>query len=86
MFFNFNKFLHNLNLGLFLTNPDSLPCEYNNFPFADDIHHKYVVTGDLRIIKNNVSRKFFIKKPKYTEVRGINLEKTKRCILLDIYL
>ena len=52
-FFNFNKFVNNLDLDLFLTNPDSLPCICNNSPF-DDRHHKLTVTGDLRIIRNNV--------------------------------
>ena len=52
-FFNFNKFVNNLDLDLFLANPDSLPCKCNNSPFADE-HHKYIVTGDLRIIRKNV--------------------------------
>ena len=34
-FFNFNKFVSKLDLDLFLTNPDSLPCKCNNSPFAD---------------------------------------------------
>ena len=59
-FFNFNKFVNNLDLDLFLTNPDSLPCKCNNSPFADR-YHKHIVTGDLRIIKNNDLRKRFIK-------------------------
>ena len=59
-FFNFNKFVNNLGLDLFLTNPDSLPCKYNNSPFVDT-YHRHIVTGDLRIIKNNVLRKSFIK-------------------------
>ena len=79
-FFNFNKFVNNLDLDLFLTNPDSLPCKCNNSPFVDK-YHKHIVTGDLRIIKNNALRKLFIKGPKYKEVRPINLEKAKRCIL-----
>ena len=79
-FFNFNKFVNNLDLDLFLTNPDSLPCKCNNSPFADR-HHKHIVKGVLRIIRNNVLRKLFIKGPKYREVRPINLEKGKRCIL-----
>ena len=29
-FFNFNKFVNNLDLDLFLTNPDSLACKCNN--------------------------------------------------------
>ena len=39
------------------------------------------MTGDLQIIRNNVLRKLFIKRPKYREVRPINLKKVKRCIL-----
>ena len=61
-FFNFNKFVNNLDLDLFLTNPDSLPCKCNNSPFVDR-YHKHIVTGDLRIIKNNALRKPFIKGP-----------------------
>ena len=39
------------------------------------------MTGDLRIVRNNVLRKRSIKGPKYREVWPINLEKAKRCIL-----
>ena len=70
-------------MDLFLTNPDSLLCKCNNSPFADR-HHKHIVTGDLRIIRNNVLRKIFIKGPRYREVRPTNLEKAKRCILEDL--
>ena len=59
-FFNFSMFVNNLDLDLFLTNPDSLPCKCNNSPFVDR-YHKHIVTGDLRIIKNNDLRKLFIK-------------------------
>ena len=65
-FFNFNKFVNILDLDLFLTNPDSRPCKCNNSPFVDR-YHKHIATGDLRIIKNNVLRKLFIKGPKYRE-------------------
>ena len=53
-FFNFNKFANNIDLHLFLTNPNSLPCKCNNCPSVDR-HHKHIATGDLRIIRNNVS-------------------------------
>ena len=59
-FFNFEEFVNNLDLDLFLTNPDSLPCKCNNSPFVDR-YHKHIVTGNLRIIKNNDLRKLFIK-------------------------
>ena len=86
-FFTFKKFVSNLDLDLFLTNPDSLLCKCNNSPFANR-YHKYIVTGHLRIIRNNGLRKLFIKGPKHREVRSINLEKAKRCILegLDNYI
>ena len=84
MFFNFNKFVNNLDLDLFLTNPDSLPCKFNNSTFHDQ-HHKHILTDNHRIIKNNVLRKCFIKEPKYREVRPINLEKTKCFILEGLY-
>ena len=71
-FFNFSKFVNNLDLDLFLTNPDSLPCKCNNSPFVDR-YYKHIKTGDLQIIKNNALRKLLIKWPKYWEVRPINL-------------
>ena len=43
------------------------------------------MTGDLQIIENNALRKRFIKGPKYREVRPINLEKAKRCILEGLH-
>ena len=83
-FFNFNKFVNNLDLDLFLTNPDSLPCKCNNSPFVDK-YDKDIVTGDLRIVKNNALRKLFIKGTKYREVKPINQEKAKRCILEGLH-
>ena len=41
-FFNFYKFVNNLDLDLFLTNPDSLPCQCNNSPFVDK-YHKHII-------------------------------------------
>ena len=39
------------------------------------------MTGDLRIIRNNVLRKLFSKGPKYKKVRPTHLERVKGCIL-----
>ena len=83
-FFNFNKFVNNVDFDLFLTNPDNLPCKCNNSPFVNR-YHKHIVTGDLQIIENNALRKLFIKGPKYRDVRPINLEKVKCCILEDLH-
>ena len=57
-FLNFNKFVNNLDLDLFLTNPDSLPKKCNNSPFLDR-YQKHIVTGDLRIIKNCFKKTFY---------------------------
>ena len=65
-FFNFDKFANDLDLG-FLANSDSLPLTCSNYSFTDR-YHKHIVTGDLRIFKNNVMRKLFIKGPKYKKV------------------
>ena len=79
-FFNLNKFVNNLDLDIFLTNPDSLPSKCDKPPFVDR-YHKHIVTGDLRIIKNNALRKG----PKCREVRPLNLEKAERCILEGLH-
>ena len=71
-------------MDFFLVNTDSLPCKCNDSPFVDK-YHKHIVTGDLRIIKNNTLRKLFIKGPKYGEVRPVNREKAKRCILEGLH-
>ena len=76
-FFNFNKLVSNLDLDLFLINPYSQPSKCSNSTFAYR-HHKHIVTGDLRIIRNNILKNLFIKGPKYREVRAINLEEVKR--------
>ena len=52
-FFNFNKFINNVDSDLFLIKPDSLRCTYNNFPFVNR-RHKDIVTEFLQIIKNNI--------------------------------
>ena len=36
--------------------------------------------GDLRIIKNNVLRKLFTKRPNFRDIRPINFNKAKSCI------
>ena len=58
--FNFNNFVNNLDLDLFLTNQNSLPYKCNNSPFAEK-HPKHTVTGDLLIIRDNSLRNFLLK-------------------------
>ena len=49
-FFSFNKFVNNLNLDLFLTKSNRLPCKCNKSPFADR-NHEYIVTMNLQFFK-----------------------------------
>ena len=56
MLFSFNKFVNNLDLDIFRTNPDSFPCKCNDSPFAD-ILHENIVKGDIRLIKTMFSEK-----------------------------
>ena len=44
------------------------------------IHQKYIVTGDLRIIKNSKLRKLLSKGPNYRENKFINLTKCKNAV------
>ena len=82
--FNFDNLVNVLDFYVFLTNPHSLPCKCNNSPFTD-VHGKDIVTGDIRIIKNNVLKKHFIKEPIYREKKRLQiLIKAKYCILEDL--
>ena len=79
--FNFNNFVNNLAIDDFLKDPNILPCNCESSSFTD-IHHKHIVTGDLRIISNNRLRKIFSKGPKYRVNRNIDLDKA-RCFILS---
>ena len=57
----------------FLEDPSSLPCSCENSAFSDQ-HHGHIVSGDLRLIKNNRLRKLVAKGPKYREGKFINWE------------
>ena len=43
-FCSFIKFFKDLDLNILLTIPDSLPCKWNNFLFAEK-HHKHSNNG-----------------------------------------
>ena len=49
-------------------------CSCSDSPFIDD-HHKHVLTGDLRIVKNDKLRKLFMKGPNFREPKPINFNK-----------
>ena len=63
--FNFNKFVTSLNVENFIQNNSILPCECANSTFSNK-HHGHIVSGDLRVVKNNKLRKLFAKGPKYS--------------------
>lgn len=77
--FNHNHFVNNININSFLNNNAIYPCSCNGSPFVDR-HHGHILTGDLRIVKNNKLRKLIIKGPKYRENKGISWNKTKSSI------
>ena len=79
-FFNLRKVVNNLDLDLFLAKLDSLPSKCKNSPFVDR-RHKHIVTYDTQITRNNVLGTNFMKETKYRELRSIDLEKAKLCIL-----
>ena len=85
--FNHNHFVNHLDVNAFLNDNSIYPCSCNNSPFVDK-DHGHILTGDLRIVKNNKLRKLIIKGPKYRENKGISLNKSKMNInsALDDYI
>ena len=81
--FNFNKFVKNLDVDAFLGDENTLPCNCDNSPFVDT-HHRHIVTGNLKIIRNNKLRKLLTKGPKYRECNNINWDKARDCIYSGI--
>ena len=67
--FNLNQFVHSLDLEEFLSNPNQLPCIYENSAFVDK-YHQHIVTGDLRIKSHSHLRKLFSKGPKFRETKS----------------
>ena len=69
--FNFNNFVTSINVKDFIRDPSILPCQCANSPFSDK-HHGHIISGDLRLIKNNKLRKLFTKGPKYRENKFVD--------------
>ena len=81
--FNFNKFVKNLDVYAFMKNETTIPCVCNNSTFVNS-DHQHIITGDLRIIKNNKLRKLFTKGPKFREPVTIDLQKAKNELLTSM--
>ena len=54
--FNLKEFIKTLDTKDILDNMNNLPCQCTKSPFRDP-NHGHIVTGDLRIVQNNKSRK-----------------------------
>ena len=81
--FNFNKFVASLDVDRVLQDPTSLPCRCTDSPFIDH-HHGHIISGDLRIIKNNQLRKLFAKGPKYRERKLVNWRLTEEKLIASV--
>ena len=68
--FNYKKTVQHLEVDNFLANPSILPCTCTDSPFLD-VHHGHIITGDLKLVRNNKLRKLLIKGPKFRESEGI---------------
>ena len=55
-------------------------CDCKNSSFSN-AHHKHIITGDLRIIKNTKLRNLFSKGPNFREPKPINLDKCYNAIV-----
>ena len=62
-----------------------MECNCSSSQFSDK-DHGHVVTGDLRIIKNQKLRELFKKGPNYREKKAINWKKTMSLLKEDIKL
>ena len=69
-----------LDIGQFLAYlPCNLPCNCHKSPFVNK-DRGHILTGDLRIIKNNRWRRITCKVPKYCENKNINFSEGKKNI------
>lgn len=68
---------------IILSNPEILAFNCNGSFYADK-HHKHIVTGDLRIIKNNALRKLLTEETKFRESKPINCNKARSRILTGL--
>ena len=77
--FHFNNFASNLDVDRFLADPAVLPCSSDKSSSIDN-DHGYILTGDLRIIKNYKLRKIICKSPKDREQNAISINQAKQSI------
>ena len=77
--FNYKSFVKDLDVDNILGDIDKLPCNCEGSPFIDN-NHGHIITGNLKIIKNNKLRKLLTYGPKYREPSKIDWGKCKSSI------
>ena len=77
--FNHKQFVESLDINAFIQNEAIMPCNCEDSPYKDS-EHGHIVTGDLRIVRNNKRRKLITKGPKYREPSSISWNKAKLSI------
>ena len=78
--FNHKQFVESLDINAFIQNEAIMPCNCEDSPYKDS-EHGHIVTGDLRIVRNNKLRKLITKGPKYREPSSISWDKAKSSII-----
>ena len=81
--FNYKNFVQSLDVDLFLSDNNVLPCECENSPFINS-DHNHIITGDLSIVQNETLQGLFAKGPKFREPIQFSFTKAKASILLGI--
>ena len=81
--FNYKQVVQNIDVEAFLEDPTIFPCSCVHSPFIDK-HHGHIITGDLRIVRNNKLRKLLCKGPKFREKESISWEKVKETVHMGI--
>ena len=69
--FNYKHFVKELDVPSSTQDNAIYPCECNEYIYKNDFHN-HIVTGDLRIVKCNKTRKILSKGPKFRESLTIN--------------
>ena len=75
--------MSSLNVENFIQDNSVLPCPCANSSFTDK-HHGHIISGDLRLVKNNKLRKLFAKGPKYRESKLIDWDSVQKVIFESV--
>ena len=81
--FNFNQFVSNQHVKAFPQNNTNLPCNCAGSIFLDK-DHQNIETGELPIVENNKSRKFFIKSTKKREANNLQWKEATSIIIEEL--